>query len=204
MPAALVATVLVLASSRAFAQDIHTREQPRGDVPSAARPAWSLELALGGDGLAARYRNALGERGGYGSFGLFVSEDDDLALEARWMRSGTPLSVVPLELGVGLGAFAAFVDGSDSEVAALTVTGGISYALGLGFPLRLATEASYAPDVSTFADGKRILDVQARIESDFSAFGSAFVGVRLLEVDVADEDDAELDRAFHLGVRLGF
>ena len=48
------------------------------------------------------------------------------------------------------------------------------------------------------------VDVVARLEADLSSWATAFVGYRHLELDLDDEDDAELDKAFEIGVRLGF
>lgn len=191
-------------------------EPPRSPAPEEATPGpvprddpgTAFEFALSGDGLWFSYRSGLHREHGFTSLGLFASEDDDFALQWRLMRYGEPSTEAPLGLGVGLGVFGAAVDESSSELLAVTLTGAIDYALdeafALAYPLRIGLELSYAPDVATFFDGTRVLDVVARLEADLSSWATAFVGYRHLELDLDDEDDAELDKAFEIGLRLGF
>lgn len=171
-------------------------------------PANAFEFVLGGDGLAFGYRNGLHRGNGYASFGFFVGEDDDYAAQLRLLRFGEPAAETPLGLGIGLGLFGAVVDDPNDEVFALTLTGAADYALDhsfeLAYPVRVGVEASWAPDAATFADGTRVLDVLARVETDLSGWATLFVGYRHLEVDLENEKDAELDSAFQAGVRLGF
>jgi hypothetical protein len=75
---------------------------------------------------------------------------------------------------------------------------------GFTYPTRVGLEVSYAPDVATWVDGQRVLDVLGRVEVDLSTWATAFVGWRMLEVDLENEDDAELDNALQAGIRLGF
>lgn len=166
-------------------------------------PGHAFELALGGDGLSFGYRNAFHRGRGHGTLGLFIGEDDDIAAHARILRFGEPDEDTPLAFGIGIGAFGAFVDESDDELAAITLTGAAEYTFELDYPIRLGLEASYAPGMATFFDGDRVLDLLARAEADLSGWATAFLGYRRLEVDL-DEGDAELDGAFQLGVRLGF
>jgi hypothetical protein len=203
------ALALALLAAGAHAQQREPEPgQPAGDAHTepvqADDPGHAFELALGGDGLAAGYRNALHRGDGYYALGFFVNEDDDVALHARFLRFGEPSAEAPLALGIGLGAFAAAVDEEDAELAAITLTGTAEYELELGYPVRLLVEASYAPDLATFADGQRVLDVLGRVEADLSTWATAFAGYRHLEVDLEDTGDAELDSAVHIGVRLGF
>lgn len=180
----------------------------RDDGAGSEDPPHAFEFALSGDGLAFGYRNGLHRGKGYTTLGLLISEDDDFALHARLMRFGEPRSEVPLGLGIGLGLFGAAVDATNDELAAVTLTGAVDYALdqlfGLTYATRVGVELSWAPDAATFADGERVLDVLGRVEVDLSTWATAFAGYRHLEVDLADEDDVELDSAFQLGIRLGF
>lgn len=182
------------------------RGEPAPEVVS--NPSHAFELALSGDGIAFGYRSGLYRGNGFTSLGLFVSEDDDIAVQARLMRFGEPSAKAPLGLGVGIGLFGAHVDRNSDELLAITLTGSVDWAFDgvfdLAYPLRAGVELSYAPDISTFLDGSRVLDVLARLESDLSSWATAFVGYRHLEVDIEDGRDARLDRAFEAGVRLGF
>jgi hypothetical protein len=204
---------LALAGSAGFAQE----QEPRGDEPGRRGqeresvpfddPPHAFEFALGGDGLALAYRNGLHRGKGYTSIGAFLSTDDDFVLHARLMRFGEPSADVPLGLGVGLGVFGARVEDPDDEVVAITLTGGADYALDhvleLTYPTRVGLELTWAPDVATFADGDRVLDVLGRVEVDLSTWATAFAGYRHLEVGL-DDGGEELDSALQAGVRLGF
>ena len=209
-PALLTALSTTLLAARAPAQQ--QREPYVADPDHAQKPhdapledpGHALEFTIGGDGIAASYRTGFRRGRGYTTFGAFVSQDDDVELQARLMRFGEPLSKTPLAFGIGLGGFAAYVDDTNADVGAITVTGAVEYTLQLDYPIRIGFEASYAPAVATFVDGDRVLDLVGRVEADLSAWAAAFAGYRHLEVDVSDDDDAELDSAFELGVRLGF
>lgn len=184
----------------------HPEQAPRQEA--APDPTHAFEFTLSGDGLGFAYRNGLHRGKGYTAFGLFVSEEDDIALHARLMRFGEPSEKAPLGLGIGLGLFGAHVDRDSDELLAITLTGSVDYALedvlGLAYPLRAGLELGYAPDIATFLDGTRVLDLVARLEGDLSGWATAFVGYRHLEVDIRNGRDARLDTAFEAGVRLGF
>jgi hypothetical protein len=196
-PLALAFLLLFPLATSALAQD----EPALSGEP--ARDS-AIELALGGDALSVAYRSAFLRGAGYWTAGGLVNEDDDVAAHFRWLRFAEPDANTPLGLGVGLGAFGAIVDVPDAELAAITLTGAADYTLALDLPLRFAVEASWAPDLATFGDGERVIDLLARVEADLSTWATAFVGYRHLEVDLDGEKDPELDSALHAGVRLGF
>ena len=200
---AVGAATLVLAA-RVLGQE----GEPSSELPAerAGRqtddPGNALELYVGDDALGLGYRSSFHRGNGYTTLGYFMNQDDDYSMHGRYLRFGEPSSETPLALGVGIGGFVAVLDESDAEVAAITLTGAVEYELRLDLPVRLGLEASYAPDVATFVDGRRVVDLQARVEADLSNWATFFAGYRHLEVDLGDEDD-ELDNALHVGVRLG-
>jgi hypothetical protein len=210
----LAGLLAVSAGAPLLAQDREPQQEP--DLPSRGEhtaadyeePPHAIELALSGDGLWLTYRTGLHRGKGYGSLGLFLGTEDDVVLQGQLMRYGEPRADVPFGVGVGLGFFGAEVDETNDEVYAITLAGGADYALdrlfGFTYPTRIGFEVSWAPDLATFGDGERVLDLLARVEADLSTWATAFVGYRHLEVDLANEDDAELDSAFQIGVRLGF
>ena len=189
-------------------------DRPSFDEPDYRKPSYlddptnAFDLALGGKGLWFGYRNGQHRGRGYVELQFFADQESDYALLGRLMRFGEPSVESPLGFGVGLGLFGATVDETDSDVVAITVTGAVDFALDdyfvLDYPARIGVEASYAPDVATFSDGRRVLDLLARVEVDLSAWATVFAGFRHLEVDIDQKDDAELDSALQAGVRLGF
>ena len=186
-----------LAGAPLFAQDREPQKtEPDVQVPREhtaedyEEPPHALEFALGGDGLWFTYRTGLHRGKGYEAVSLFLGAEDDVALQAQLMRYGEPRADVPLGVGVGIGLFGAEVDESNDEVYAITLTGGMDYALdrlfGFTYPTRIGAEVSWAPDLATFGDGQRVLDFLARVEADLSTWATAFVGYRHLEVDLSN------------------
>jgi len=203
---ALLPGFLALASSapaqqRDQAPEARAEEQPAASVTD---PENTFEFALSGDSLWGAYRRHLARANGHAAFGLLFGEDDDLALSARLVRFGEPVADTPLCLGVGLGLLGAAVDVSDEELFAVTLTGSADYGLDLDYPARIGLEASFAPDLATFADGEQVLDLLVRFELDLSSWATGFVGYRHYEVELDDQGDHDLDTSFHVGVRLGF
>ncbi|MSR63619.1 MAG: hypothetical protein EXS08_14375 [Planctomycetes bacterium] len=204
---ALLAAPLAAQQREPYVEDPDRPAYDEQALPSDD-PLNAFEFAIGGDALWFAYRNGLHRGDGFLSLGFLANEDNDLALAGRIMRFAEPASAAPLGLGLGLGFVGAHVDDPNDELFAITITGAMDLALDqvydLAFPTRLSVEVSYAPDAATFGDGTRVLDVLARVEMDLSAWATAFAGYRQFEVDLDNEDDAELDSALHVGVRLGF
>ena len=200
-----------LAGSSLLAQEhapAAPEQKPRGQSSGYGDPPHALEVAIGSEGIGFAYRNGLHRGRGFESLGVFISEDDDVALSARMMRYGEPRADVPFGVGVGIGLFGVHVDEQDDDAMAITLSGGADYSLdqafGLTYPTRVGVEVTWAPDIATFMDGQRVLEVLARVETDLSTWATGFVGYHRLEVDLQDEKDADLDSAFQIGVRLGF
>jgi hypothetical protein len=189
------------------AEDEYPLQEPSDALPD---PVNAFELALSDDGLWFGYRNGLHRGRGYFALEFFGDQENDYALDGRLMRFSEPSVESPFAFGVGLGAFGGVIDETDTEILAITITGAVDFELDeylvLSYPTRIGTEVSYAPDVATFIDGERVLDILSRVEIDISPWASAFVGYRHLEVEVEDEDedDFEFDSSFQAGVRLGF
>ncbi len=164
----------------------------------------AVELALGAETFWVAYRQRTRRGDGYGSIGLLGNADDDYLLNARLMRVGRPAGERALELGVGVGLYAAFLDDADAKAFALALTGGASYRVPWTYPTTFAAELSFAPDVSTLEDGERIVDVLARSEVELSPYATAFVGLRYVEIELEGGGDRKVDDSVHFGVRLGF
>jgi hypothetical protein len=181
----------------------HDDEEYEEFVPDPVYPDYSFELALGDDGLHAGFRNGFERGEGYGALELFLGEDDDWLANGRLMRFGEPAAGEPLGVGIGLGLYAGASDEPDADVGALTLIGAVDYTLPLSYPVRLALETSYAPEAACFTDATRLLDLQARAELLVSDWATGFVGYRFTEIDLDDAKDRELEKAAHIGVRLG-
>src|SRR5262245_23033751 len=178
---AALALLAALASAQEHEPDASRTGQRSGQQEPAVEPLRAFEFALSADGIGVGYRTSFRRGNGYEAVRLFISDDQDVVLDARLMRFGEPSTETPLAFGVGLGAFGAYVDESDAKILAFPLTGSIEYQLGLTYPVRIGVEASYAPDLSSFVDGERVVELVGRAEADLSTWATAFAGYRHLE-----------------------
>lgn len=171
---------------------------PDAPAPAEARGHRWVELALSSETAWV----ALGfpvSAGGEVQAGVLVDTDEDFLALLRFVRTGRPLELEALELGVGLAGYVTSI-----HAHAIALSGTAAYDLPVDADARLALELSYAPGVTTFDDGEDLLDLLARFEIDLSAHATLFAGYRLIDVDRDDRRDRELEHRAHVGVRLGF
>lgn len=175
----------------------------QADEKSAAtgEPENALEFALSDESFQLAFEHATGARSGAFTFGVLGNEDEDLAFDAQFLRTGS-VAGSPFRFGVGLGAYAVFVDRPDADTWALALSGSAGYGFDLGLPAEVRVAASYAPDVTTFDDGDGLFDGRVRLQVDLSDFAAAFVGYRFLEVQLDGRSDAEIEDRLHLGIRM--
>lgn len=186
-------------------QDAPAQAGLDGGVDGAVRaPSRFVELAVGADAIWLGGRFPLETGLGHLGLELLYSDDDDLLVTGRLLRFGEPLERLPLRLGVGLQAFAGFVDEPDDEAYGVGLVGSAAYELGTAYPSRFELTVAYAPDPLVFDDGEDLTDLRLSYELDVSSYAAAFVGWRDLEIGLEDASDAELDESLHVGVRLAF
>lgn len=204
-----LATLSPLASAQGQLRNDKPRTSSRDDeeyeefVPEPVSPDYAVEFAISANGLHLGFRNGFERGHGYGSLELFLGEDDDWLANGRLMRFGEPAAGHPLGVGIGLGLFAGASDQPDADLGAVTLIGALDYTFQASYPVRLAFEAAYAPEAASFADATRVLDLETRAELLVSDWATGFVGYRFTEVDLDDARDRELEKAAHIGVRLG-
>ena len=138
--------------------------------------------------------------GGYADFGLFGTEDSDVALDLGLLRIDRVHPDLPLRLGVGFGLYGIFLDEPDAEAGALTLRALADYAFSTQVPLRLRLQASMAPDISTFGDGEALIDLSGGLEVEISRWASAELGYRYFELELEDSPDFELHDGVYFGV----
>ena len=183
------------------------RDHDRYDAPFPGytdRSRFEFELALSDDTFWATARSRFSRGEGYGSLGLLINDDKDVLLAAHLLRFARPNVDLPLEVGVGFGAYAGFPDEPDDQQAyALTLSATAAYFFETAYPTSLSALASVAPDVTTFDNGEDLLDILVRLEMEVGRHATAFVGYRFLEIDFENGSEVEFDDRIHLGVRLG-
>ncbi len=63
-------------------------------------------------------------------------------------------------------------------------------------------EISAAPDITTFDDGERLVDLRLRVKMDISDIAAVFVGYHGLRIETTR--GRSLDKRLQIGVSLGF
>ena len=178
------------------------RPNPRHADYTYPLPANSIELALGDDAYHVSYRGLLHPGGGYGQLEWLGDDDNNYVASARIMRFTARDAAFPLTIGVGIGAYASFRDRRDSDAQALSLIGSVYYDFSTSVPTNIGIDFSYAPDISVFDDGERLLDATFSYGLDVSPWASAFVGYRYFTVDYTDDTDFEFADQVMVGVRL--
>ena len=163
----------------------------------------SLEFAVSSDSFWLGFRSGFARGRGHQSIGVLGNDEDDFLVQVSFLRYGAPVSDTPLELGVGIAGYAAFLDVEDESVFALALSGRAGATFPAAYPVTTFVEVSYAPDVTTFDAGDEWLDVLARVELGISRDAAAFLGYRYVHTEL-NRRDRELDDSLHAGIRIRF
>ena len=137
--------------------------------------------------------------------GFFYNDESDFVGQASLVQMRQPSEETPVTFGVGVKAYLGHLDDVDQDVVAFAVGGEVRYAIPGTMPMAVYARGFYAPDITSFADTKEVVDLTIRFQLEIMPQTIGFVGVRRLEFDTDDEGsyDADDDN-FHIGVRLTF
>ncbi len=176
---------------------------------SAGAQAMGLDIALSKETAQFEFNfdsSAVGFGGAQFDAGLFFNSDDDYMGSFGLKAVGKPAGNIPLSFGVGARAYAAFIDTPDRRVDAIGIGGEIRYHIPANMPMSIGLEAYYAPDITTFSDGKRWTDAKIDYTLEVTPGTAFFVGARLLETrfEQSGEGTYKLDDNAHIGIRLLF
>lgn len=170
--------------------------------------AAELELSLSSESIKAEYimdSSLIGAGGADLSVGLFYNEDSDLMGNLGLTVSGVPAGQVPFTFGVGTRFYGGRVkQGGDNTVYALAIGGRGKYTIPANIPMHVGGEIFYAPKVTTWSDGRDLIELNLRYEIEFIPQTLAFVGYRLLRTNLEQGGNPRLDNNVHLGIRLHF
>ena len=190
------------------AQDPRGQNPPREHFPPPAYryplPATAFELALSTDAYWVSCRQLLRPQGDYAAIEWLGDDDDNYMLSARVMRFSQRDMDFPLTVGVGLGAYGAFQDRPDSDAFALSLLARAHYNFATRIPTSVGIDFAYAPDITTFDDGERLIDGKLSYGMQLSSWASTFVAYRYVEVDWTDGTDHDFTNQIHVGVRLAW
>ncbi len=134
--------------------------------------------------------------------GFMVTEDRDslfqtgISIDASFTTS--------LRLSFGTRAYIALLGDENNDAFAGAL--GLEAAYQLPFdslPLEFNASLYYAPDVLTFGQGDRVIDLQLGVTVPFRSQLSLFGGIRFLQIDTRTGDE-EIDNRVHFGFRWDF
>ena len=155
---------------------------------------------------------------GYGGadigLGILINDDDDYMASASILVSGTSQGDVrSLHFGVGAKVYGGVVDFPRPEYltemdnqsgGALAIGGQIRYVFPSRRPFALVGEAFAAPSVTSLSDFEGIKEFRAALEVEITPSARAYVGYRMLEVELDGGVEIKLDDHANVGVRFSF
>ncbi len=170
--------------------------------------AAELELSLSSESVKAEFimdSSLVGTGGADLSASIFYNEESDLMANLGLLVAGAPAGQIPFTFGVGARLYGGRVkqDG-DNTVYALAIGGRGKYTIPANIPMHVGGEVFYAPKVTTWDDGKDLMELNLRYEIEFIPQTLVFMGYRLLRTNLEHGGNPRLDNNIHLGIRLHF
>ena len=137
--------------------------------------------------------------------GLFYNNDSDFIAQGSLVQMRQPSEDTPITFGVGVKTYLGHLDDPDQDVVAFAVGGEVRYTIPGTMPMAVYARGFYAPDITSFADTKEVIDFTIRFQLEIMPETIGFVGIRHLEFDTDDEGSYDADdNNVHIGVRLTF
>jgi hypothetical protein len=153
---------------------------------------------------------------GYGGadigIGLFINENDDFLVNGSIVVSGSGTGDVrALHFGVGGKAYGGRLDlgttnpnTSDPSGGAIAVGGHLRYVFPSSTPIAILAEGFWAPSVTSFSDFDGLIEYRFALELEVTPSARAYIGYRVLEVELDTGFKYKLDDNAHIGVRFAF
>ncbi len=155
---------------------------------------------------------------GYGGadigIGLFINENDDFLVNGSIVVSGSGTGDVrALHFGVGGKAYAGRLDfqslsqgtiQEDPSGGAIAVGGHLRYVFPSSTPIAILAEGFWAPSVTSFSDFDGLIEYRFAVELEVTPSARAYIGYRVLEVELDTGLKYKLDDNAHIGVRFAF
>jgi len=156
---------------------------------------------------------------GYGGadigIGLLINENDDVMASGSIVVSGSGTGDVrALHFGVGGKIYAGRLDFSSNTPGAasqenpsggaLAVGGNLRYVFPASMPFAILVEGFWAPSVTSFSDFDGLVEYRAALELEITPSARAYIGYRVLEVELDTGLKYDVDDNAHIGVRFAF
>ena len=137
--------------------------------------------------------------------GIFFNEDDDLMASASWLMTGRGVDAAKaLHYGIGVKAYLISVDEPSQDGGALAIGGQVRYVVPAQLQMAVLAEGFLAPKITSFSDVESVKDFRVAAEFEVTPSTKAYLGYRVVEVDLDEDGDYEMDSDVHVGVRLSF
>ncbi len=137
--------------------------------------------------------------------GLFINNDDDMMLSLSWVVSGQGLGAnEAFSYGVGIKGYGLMVDELDQDGGALAIGGQLRYLIPGPVSVAMVAEGFISPKITSFADVEKMTEFRIAAEFEVNKETSAYIGYRILEVDLDEKNGYEVDENIHIGIRLAF
>jgi len=136
---------------------------------------------------------------------LFTEASDLMGTVGIAMKTEAGSDIPGLTFGLSVRLYGVSLKAPDANLAATALGGSVLYRPG-GPEGRVALigQLGYAPDIITFGDANNLLEMGLRAEYQISPGAAAYVGYRLIRIDVKGHGNTELDNGGHVGLRMSF
>jgi hypothetical protein len=165
------------------------------------------ELYLSTQSIQGRYvtgADLIGLGAGNLAGEVFTNEQDDVIGAVGLEFAGTPAGTSSVVLSAGPKVYGGTLDFVDDNFLAVAVGGKASAAVNAEQSMYLTGQFFYAPEIVSFGEAEKVMDLTLRLESEFVQNLTGFLGYRVFEVDLDNNTEYELDEDVHVGVRYSF
>lgn len=178
--------------------------------PLANLQARGLDISVSAESAQLMYLHqseAMSQNGAELGFGYLYNDKDGSMASLRLLTIGQKARYgSPFQIGVGAKGMFGQTEDEDADIGGVGVGGRLAYVVPSSVsPVGFVAELFYAPGILAFGDADAITDFNARVEIDIrSNQAQAYVGYRLIKVELDNDTDVEVDDNVHVGFRIAF
>lgn len=176
-------------------------------VFGAEAGARELDLSLSNDTALLRYASPISYSGsGHtdAELGFMYTEADNVMFVGGIEMMGEAGSHAPgMHFGVGIKGYGVSLDSGDS-VGSVALGAKAWFVPPKQNRMGVIGQFYFGPDVTTFGDAEKFWDFSARGEYEVLPEAAVYVGYRNVRAKLSQNRDVDLDKGWHLGMRMSF
>ncbi len=176
-------------------------------VCAAETGARELDLSLSNDTALLRYSTPISYSGtGHtdADFGFMYTESNNMMILGGIEMMGEAGSSAPgMHFGVGIKGYGVSLDSGD-DVGSVALGAKAWFVPPKQNRLGLVGQFYFGPDVTTFGDAEKFWDFSARAEYEVLPEAAIYAGYRNVRAKLSRDRDVDLDKGWHLGLRMSF